>query len=64
MTAVKEGTLFLDPGFPVHKQQVKMIGHDYRAFDLADYRGSKLKGKLESISQNRENLINTLLKSQ
>jgi aspartate/methionine/tyrosine aminotransferase len=45
----KEGTLFIDPGFPVHKQQVKMIGHDYRAFDLADYRGSKLKGKLESI---------------
>jgi aspartate/methionine/tyrosine aminotransferase len=45
----KEGTLFLDPGFPVHKQQVKMIGHDYRAFDLADFRGSKLKGKLESI---------------
>jgi hypothetical protein len=25
----KEGTLFLDPGFPVQKQQVKMLGHDY-----------------------------------
>jgi aspartate/methionine/tyrosine aminotransferase len=47
----KEGTLFLDPGFPVHKQQVKMIGHDFHAFDLADYRGTKLKGKLESILQ-------------
>jgi aspartate/methionine/tyrosine aminotransferase len=45
----KEGTLFIDPGFPVHKQQVKMIGHDYRAFDVADYRGNKLKDKLESI---------------
>src|SRR5665647_700420 len=25
----KEGTLFIDPGFPVQKQQVKMLGHDY-----------------------------------
>jgi len=49
--STKEGTLFLDPGFPVHKQQVKMIGHDYHAFDIADFRGSKLRGKLESILQ-------------
>jgi len=44
----KEGTLFLDPGFPVHKQQVKMLGHDYYSFDLYNYRGKKLRSKLES----------------
>lgn len=44
----KEGTLFLDPGFPVHKQQVKMLGHNYRSFDIYNYRGKKLKAKLES----------------
>ena len=35
----KEGTLFLDPGFPVQKQQVKMLGHDYYSFDIFEYRG-------------------------
>jgi aspartate/methionine/tyrosine aminotransferase len=44
----KEGTLFLDPGFPVQKQQVKMLGHDYSSFDIFKYRGNKLKSKLES----------------
>ena len=44
----KEGTLFIDPGFPVQKQQVKMLGHDYYSFDVYNYRGKKLKEKLES----------------
>ncbi len=45
----KEGTLFLDPGFPVQKQQVKMLGHDYHSFDIYNYRGKKLRAKLESF---------------
>jgi aspartate/methionine/tyrosine aminotransferase len=44
----KEGTLFLDPGFPVQKQQVKMLGHDYQSFDIFEYRGARLKDKIES----------------
>ncbi|UCG28299.1 MAG: pyridoxal phosphate-dependent aminotransferase [Bacteroidales bacterium] len=44
----KEGTLFIDPGFPVHKQQVRILGHDYRSFDIYDYRGDKLRDKLAS----------------
>ena len=44
----KEGTLFIDPGFPVQKQQVKMLGHDFHSFDVYDYRGKKLRDKLES----------------
>jgi aspartate/methionine/tyrosine aminotransferase len=45
----KEGSLFLDPGFPVQKTQVRMLGHDYTAFDIFKYRGSRLKDKLESF---------------
>jgi aspartate/methionine/tyrosine aminotransferase len=45
----KEGTLFIDPGFPVQKQQVKMLGHDYYSFDIYNFRGKKLKEKLESF---------------
>ena len=44
----REGTLFLDPGFPVHKQQVKMLGHDLYSFDIFEHRGAKLKSKIES----------------
>jgi aspartate/methionine/tyrosine aminotransferase len=45
----KEGSLFLDPGFPVQKSQVKMLGHDYTHFDIFQFRGEKLKDKLESF---------------
>lgn len=44
----KEGTLFIDPGFPVQKQQVKMLGHDYHSFDVYNFRGKKLRDKLKS----------------
>ncbi len=44
----KDTTLFLDPCFPVHKQQHKVIGTNYEAFDVYDYRGEKLRDKLES----------------
>ncbi len=44
----KEGTLFIDPGFPVHKQQCHVLGHDFFSFDIYDYRGEKLRNKLES----------------
>ncbi len=47
----KEGTLFIDPGFPVHKQQVHVLGHNYYSFDIYDFRGKKLKQKLESYLQ-------------
>lgn len=46
--ASKEGTLFIDPGFPVQKQQCRVLGHDYQSFDVYDFRGSKLGPKLES----------------
>lgn len=44
----REGTLFIDPGFPVQKQQIKMLGHEFRSFDVYNFRGKKLSDKLES----------------
>ena len=49
MHSHREGTLFLDPGFPVHKQQIRIMGQECRTFDLYDYRGSKLRDKLEEM---------------
>ncbi|MHC1708029.1 MAG: aminotransferase class I/II-fold pyridoxal phosphate-dependent enzyme [Bacteroidales bacterium] len=44
----KDTTLFLNPGFPVHYQQHKVLGIKYESFDVYDYRGEKLRDKLES----------------
>jgi len=44
----KEGTLFIDPGFPVQKQQCRVLGQDYYSFDVYNFRGEKLREKLES----------------
>jgi aspartate/methionine/tyrosine aminotransferase len=49
MNMQKDTVLFIDPGFPVHKQLVKMIGLKQENFDVYNYRGEKLKEKLESI---------------
>ena len=43
----RTGTLFLDPGFPVQKQQCLVLGHEYGSFDLYDFRGDKLGPKME-----------------
>jgi aspartate/methionine/tyrosine aminotransferase len=44
----RKGTLFIDPGFPVQKQQCKILGQEYMSFDVYHYRGEKLREKLES----------------
>ena len=44
----KDTVLFIDPGFPVQKMQLQVMGVKYETFDVYDYRGDKLKGKLES----------------
>ena len=48
MYAEKPGVLFLDPGFPVHKQQCKALGIPMVNFDIYHFRGEKLREKLES----------------
>ncbi|MBC8342450.1 MAG: pyridoxal phosphate-dependent aminotransferase [Bacteroidetes bacterium] len=44
----KDTTLFIDPGFPVQKQQHRVLGQKYESFDVYNYRGAKLREKLES----------------
>lgn len=44
----RDTILFIDPGFPVQKQQLVVMGQKYETFDVYDYRGDKLKEKLES----------------
>lgn len=57
----KLGTLFIDPGFPVQKQQCRVLGHDFESFDVYDFRGEKLGPKLESFLSSGK--ISTLLYS-
>lgn len=44
----KDTILFIDPGFPVQKQQCVVMGAKYETFDVYHYRGAKLGPKLES----------------
>ncbi|MDR0680358.1 MAG: pyridoxal phosphate-dependent aminotransferase [Dysgonamonadaceae bacterium] len=44
----RDTILFIDPGFPVQKQQALVLGYKYETFDVYDFRGRKLKKKLES----------------
>ncbi len=44
----KDTVLFIDPGFPVQKQQLNVMGMKYDTFDVYDYRGEKLRDKLEA----------------
>lgn len=44
----KDTVLFIDPGFPVQKMQLKVMGVKFETFDVYDYRGDKLEAKLES----------------
>ncbi len=44
----RDTALFIDPGFPVQKQQMLVMGQKYETFDVFDFRGEKLRDKLES----------------
>jgi hypothetical protein len=35
----RDTVLFIDPGFPVQKQQLLVMGQKYETFDIFDYRG-------------------------
>jgi aspartate/methionine/tyrosine aminotransferase len=48
MYSDKPSVLFLDPGFPVHKQQCRALGIPMENFDIYHFRGEKLRAKLES----------------
>ena len=41
--------LFIDPGFPIQKSQLRIIGVEWKEFDIYHYRGAALREKLESF---------------
>lgn len=43
----KDTVLFLDPGFPVHKMQLKVLGINQTNIDVYKFRGEKLRDVLE-----------------
>ena len=45
----KDTSLFIDPGFPVQKQQMMVMNQKFLSFDIYDFRGEKLREKLESF---------------
>lgn len=49
INAKQDTTLFIDPCFPVHKQQCRVLGVKHLGFDVYNYRGDKLRDKLESF---------------
>ena len=54
----RDTALFIDPGFPVQKQQFAVMGHKFASFDVYNYRGNALRYKLESyLSQGNINSI-------
>ncbi len=44
--AGKDTMLFIDPGFPVQKTQLEVMGKPYITFDIYEFRGRKLEAKL------------------
>ncbi len=39
--------LFIDPGFPIQKSQLRVLGIEWKEFDIYPYRGEALRAKLE-----------------
>ena len=44
----KNKVLFIDPGFPIQKSQLRILGIGWEYFDIHDFRGEPLRAKLES----------------
>ncbi|MFI3282848.1 MAG: pyridoxal phosphate-dependent aminotransferase [Rikenellaceae bacterium] len=39
--------LFIEPGFPIQKLQLRVLGVEHRSFEIFDYRGEALRQKLD-----------------
>ena len=48
-TPGKDKVLFIDPGFPIQKSQLRIIGVQWKEFDIHAWRGEKLRHKLEEL---------------
>lgn len=43
----KDKVLFIDPGFPIQKSQLRILGIRWKLFDIHDFRGRALRDKME-----------------
>lgn len=50
----KNKVLFIDPGFPIQKSQLRVLGIGWKEFDIYEYRGQKLRAKLEEELSNND----------
>lgn len=48
-TPGKDKVLFIDPGFPIQKSQLRVIGVQWKEFDIYAHRGERLREKLEEM---------------
>ena len=48
LTPGRDTMLYIQPGFPANLTQAKVLGVRHEAFDIYEYRGEKLREKLES----------------
>lgn len=48
LNPAKDTILFVDPGFPVQRSQVRILGIRSESFDIFEYRAEKLGPKIES----------------
>lgn len=45
----KDKVLFIDPGFPIQKSQLRVMGVEWKEFDIYNHRGESLRRKLEEM---------------
>ena len=45
----KDKVLFIDPGFPIQKSQLRVMGVEWKEFDIYNHRGEALRQKLEEM---------------
>ncbi|MBQ2415569.1 MAG: pyridoxal phosphate-dependent aminotransferase [Alistipes sp.] len=48
-TKGKDKVLFIDPGFPIQKSQLRVMGVEWKEFDVYNHRGEALRAKLEEM---------------
>ena len=48
-TPGKNKVLFIDPGFPIQKSQLRIIGAEWTQFDIFAHRGAGLRSKMEEM---------------
>ncbi len=49
MVKGRDRVLFIDPGFPVQKAQLRALGFGFDTFDVYNFRGEKLRERLEEV---------------